>query len=316
MNQPDLSIIVVSWNTQDLLRDCLRSVFAEPTGLTLDVIVWDNRSEDNSREIVRSEFPQARLIENPANIGFAAANNAAFPTCRADRILLLNSDAVVRGDALRVLITFLDAHPNAAAIAPRLLQTDAGLDILGCGELVTLRTAVNHWLFLARIFPNSDHFRGMYGYAGVDDVRSGEVGWVSGACMLVRRQVIEQIGGMNERWFMYAEDHEWCARMRRAGWHIYHVPEAVVEHRHGASTSKNPAISFMPLRADRELFVALNHPSGLELLAFDGVRTVGHLLRSAGYLARGIRHRDQAWIARAWLAFRYAWASLPRLSAE
>src|SRR5450755_3364723 len=110
MQQPDLSIVIVSWNTRELLRDCLVSVLAEPTGLKLEVFVTDNASADNSAPMVRESFPQVQVVENETNLGFAAANNRVFPLCRAEKILLLNSDTVVKGNALRVLVDFLDAH--------------------------------------------------------------------------------------------------------------------------------------------------------------------------------------------------------------
>src|SRR5437016_20789 len=105
--KPDLSIVIVSWNTRELLRDCLTSVFREPTGLTLEVVVADNASADSSAKMVRDSFPEVRLIENEANIGFAAANNRAFAFCHADKILLLNSDTVLKADALKLLVDFL-----------------------------------------------------------------------------------------------------------------------------------------------------------------------------------------------------------------
>jgi GT2 family glycosyltransferase len=286
MDRPDLSVVIVSWNTRDLLRDCLASVFAEPSGLKLEVFVADNASSDGSAQMVRDSFSKVRLIENEKNLGFAAANNAVFPLCQSDKILLLNPDTVVKADALRVLSAFLDRHAEAGAVAPKLAQTEADVDILGCGNLLTLETSINHWLFLARWFPRI--FDGIYYYAGVHDDKTREVGWVSGACMLVRRAVIDQVGPLHERWFMYAEDHEWCARMKQAGWRIFHVPAAVVEHRHGASFQQNEAISLSPITAERELFIHLNHPSRLELLIYDLTRTIGFGLRATGYFLRGI----------------------------
>ena len=285
MKSPEISVVIVSWNTRELLRDCLRSVFTEPTGLTLEVFVVDNKSTDGSVEMVRHEFPGVHLIENETNIGFAAANNRAFPVCRADKILVLNSDTVVRAKALRMLAQFLDRHPDTAAVAPKLEQSHA-VDILGCGRQLSLRTAANHWLFLARMFPQLPAFEGVYYYRGKHDVRVREVDWISGACMLVRRSVIEQVGALDEHWFMYAEDQEWCARMKKHGWKIYHLPEAIVEHRHGASLEQNPQISALPLKATRDLFVRLNSPSRFQLFVFDAIITMGLILRGFGELAR------------------------------
>lgn len=286
MPQPDLSIVIVNWNTRELLRDCLHSVFAEAANLQLEVFVADNASTDGSAEMVKADFPQVRLIENQKNLGFAAANNAVFPLCAADKILLLNSDTIVKGDALAVLAGFLDRHSDVAAVGPKLEQH--GLYIIGCGRQATLRTTINHWLFLSRLFPRIKAFEGIYHYAGVHDNETREVDWVSGACMLVRRTVSDQVGPLSERWFMYAEDHEWCARMKRRGWKIFLVPNAVVEHRHGASGEMNRAISLLPIEASRELFIELNNPSRLQLWLHDAARALGMSARAVAYLLKSL----------------------------
>src|SRR5256714_1826586 len=286
-SKPDISVVIVNWNTRDLLRDCLNSVFAEPTGLQIEAIVVDNKSSDGSAEMVRSEFPQVRLVQNETNLGFAAANNRAFPLCRAEKILLLNSDTVVYANALRTLAEFLDRHREAAAVAPKLEQSHA-VDILGCGRQLSLRTAANHWLFPARLFPGVRAFEGVYYYRGKHDDRAREVDWVAGACMLVRRSVIEQIGPLGEQWFMYAEDQEWCARMKNSGWKIYHLPDAVVEHRHGASFEQKPELAMLPLKASRDLFVQLNAPTRAQLVAYDLIVCLGLAMRGLGESIRSV----------------------------
>jgi N-acetylglucosaminyl-diphospho-decaprenol L-rhamnosyltransferase len=152
-----------------------------------------------------------------------------------------------------------------------------------------LRTAVNHWLLFARLFPNLRSFEGVYYYRHKHDDRVREVDWVSGACMMVRRSVIDEIGPLSEQAFMYAEDHEWCARMRQKGWKIFHVPEAVVEHRHGASFEQNPQIAALPYEASRKLFVHLNNPSRLKVLSYDIVVTLGLTMRAVGEFVRSLR---------------------------
>ena len=282
----DLSVIILNWNTQDLLRDCLDSVFAEPTGLRLEVFVVDNASSDGSPEMVRLAFPAAKLIENDENVGFAVANNRTFPLCSADKILLLNSDTVVLGDALRVLVNFMDQHRQAGIIGPKLTHPHARLDVLGCGGQMSLRTTINHSLFLSRFFPRI--FEGTFHYCGVHDDVARRVGWVSGACMLVRRQAIDSVGPMSEQWFMYCEDQEWCARMLRNDWEVWHVPDAVVEHRLHASSDKNPDVFLMPTTTGRELFIKLNQPSRFALLVYDVVSALGFILRAIGYFVRSI----------------------------
>ena len=301
MQPPAISIVIVSWNTCDLLRECLTSVFAEPTGLQLQVLVGDNGSTDGSIEKVRAEFPHVILVENTENLGFAAANNRLFPLCRAELIMLLNSDTVVKGDALRVLTNFLAAHPKAGCVAPKLLHPQARLSVLGCGHQATLRTTFNHYLFLARLFPHVRAFEGTHLYVGKHDDKPRSVGWVSGACMVVRKSVINQAGPLTEQWFMYAEDQEWCARIHAAGWDIVHVPAAVVEHHLGASATDKSETAHITYRASRELFIQQNKPSALQLLAFDATRGTGLAIRAVGSFVRSLvdRPRRELWRRRA-----------------
>ena len=308
MEQPDISVVIISWNTRELLRDCLRSVYSEPTGLALEVFVADNQSSDGSADMVQREFPQVRLIRNESNLGFAVANNRVFPLCRADAILLLNSDTIVQADALRVLHTFLQTHPEVGAVGPKLLHPHAGLKVLGCGQQATLRATVNHWLFLSRLFPHVRAFEGIHHFVGLHDKAPRSVGWVSGACMMVRRAVLDEVGPLSERWFMYAEDQEWCARMIGAGWPVFHVPEAVVEHHLSASTAQNAEVSLLPFTAGRDLFIQRMRPSRLQLWIYDFSRAVGLAIRSAGYFVAGSlsKGRHAMWRSRSRAFWRYA----------
>lgn len=287
ISKPDISVVIVTWNTRDLLRDCLKSVFATPSSLNLEVFVVDNASTDSSSEMVRAEFPQVRLIENSDNVGFARANNQAFPFCQGHKIVLLNSDTVVVGNALETLSRFLNDHSDVGAVAPKLEQSQT-VDILGCGRALTLRTAINHWLLLARLFPHTSFFEGVYYYRDAHDDKPREVDWISGACMMVRRPVIDEVGSLSEESFMYAEDQEWCSRMRQRGWKIVHLPEAVVEHRHGASFEQNPQIAALPYQASRKLFVQLNSPSRPKLFLYDMVVTFGLMIRAIGEFLRSL----------------------------
>jgi len=284
--RPDLSIIIISWNTRELLRECLTSVFAEPSGLKLEVFVADNASSDGSAEMVREAFPQVCVIENKENLGFATANNRVLPLCHAGTILLLNSDTVVKGDAFRVMLQFLAEHPDVGAVGPKLLHPQTKLSVLGCGHQPTLRTLFNHYFFLARLLPHISIFEGVHFYVGKHDHEPRAVGWISGASLMLRLEVYKQIGGLNERWFMYGEDVEWCARMLAREWKIYQVPAAVVDHFGGASLAQNASASLLPLVASRELFIQTQQPSRWQLFAFDLIHVCGLAMRSVGYLVR------------------------------
>ncbi len=285
---PDLSVVIVSWNTRGLLRDCLQSVFASAGALDLEVFVVDNDSADGSKQMVQSEFEQVQLIVNEENVGFAAANNQAFPHCTSEFILLLNSDTQVIGDALDRLVSFMRSHPKAGAIGPKVVHPHMRLQVLSCGYQPTLRTLFNHYFGLSSLFPENPAFRGWHLRMGVHDDRVRPVEWISGACLLVRRAVIDQVGPLSETWFMYAEDMEWCQRISAAGWQLFHVPGAVVEHRLGASVDQNKAVSGMWVHSLRSYYVSRARPSRLQVLGFNGILTTGLALRAVAYSLRGL----------------------------
>jgi GT2 family glycosyltransferase len=304
----DISIVIVSWNTRELLRDCLRSVFDHANELALEVFIVDNNSKDGSAEMVRQSFPQVRLIQNDHNVGFAAANNQAFPKCSSEFELLLNSDTIVVGDALRTLVEFARAHPEAGAVGPRLLHPRLKLRVLGCGYQPTLWHEFTHQFGLSSLFPHSRFFRGVHLFVNVHDDRVREVEWISGACLLVRKSVIEDVGGLSEQWFMYAEDMEWCRRILDAGWKLYSVPQAVVEHYLSASTKQREDAVIISVTAGRSYFIYSQNPSRLKLILFDLVSISGNLLRAAAFYIRSLTdaHHARMWRSRARLFARYA----------
>jgi hypothetical protein len=228
----DISLIIVNWNGKDLLRECLRSVREEraradaPTG---EVIVVDNASTDGSAAMVREEFPEAQLIVNSQNVGFAAGNNGGLRRCRGRYAVLLNSDAQLQAGALRALMEFMDAHCDAGAAGPLLLYPDGRWQPSG-RPFPTLRR------FLAEV-------TGAYARAGgdarllrdVDPAQVREVDEVSGACLMVRRAAWEQVGLLDENFFLLYEDIDWCRRLKEGGWKIFYVPQARVVHHYGAS---------------------------------------------------------------------------------
>jgi GT2 family glycosyltransferase len=223
-----LSIIIASWNVRDLLAACLASLRA--VTLEIEIIVVDNASTDGSAEMVAAEFPQATLIRNATNIGFARANNQGICLARGRYVLLLNADTVVPPGALAALVDFMDAHPQAGACGPRLLHPDGTPQPYAFGRDPTpvylLWRGLNRLLF----------HRYVHDWA-TDQVQEAE--WVSGACLIVRREAIEQIGGLDENIFMYFEDNDWCLRLRRAGWRVYYNPQASITHLGGQSVKQN-----------------------------------------------------------------------------
>lgn len=226
----DLSIIVVSYNTEALLRACLHSIPAACAGLTHETYVVDNVSSDGSAEMVRREFPGVHLTVAPSNLGFARANNLALalPEVQESRyVLLLNPDTEAAPDSLAALVRFMDAHPDAGACGPKLLNTDGSIQRNGGKFPGVLRDFLSvtglRKLAMRR-------YEIALGYGREDFDTLVEVDQVSGACLLARGEVLEKVGPLDERFFMFYEEIDWCWRIKRAGWAVYYVPEAVVTH--------------------------------------------------------------------------------------
>lgn len=225
-----LSIIIVNWNTRNLLVSCLHSLrlAAHPDW---EAIVVDNASTDDSVVVVQANFPTVHLIVNSTNSGFGAANNQGIRACRGAFVLLLNSDTEMRSGALETLLAFMTAHPDAGAVGPRLLRLDGSAQPFAFGNDPTLR------YLLARGANALLRKRPLHNWATPDIQR---VDWVSGACMLVRRAAIEEVGLLDEKIFMYFEDNDWCLRFRKAGWNVYYCPQAEILHLGGQSMKKSP----------------------------------------------------------------------------
>jgi len=235
----DLSVVIVSWNVRDLLRACLRSVLGSLAGsdLLAEIIVVDNGSGDGTPEMIQSEYPAVTLIASPDNLGFAKANNLAIRQSAGQYILLLNPDAEVVGDAIPALVAFLRQHREVGVVGPMLLNGDGTVQSsrrrfptvpLGFIESTILQRYVPGARMLLRYYCED---------RPLNEVQ--DVDWLVGACLLVRREAIEMVGLLDEQFFMYLEEVDWCYRLRQAGWKIVFLPEAKVIHYYGQSSEKN-----------------------------------------------------------------------------
>ena len=228
----DISVIIVNWNTMELLANCLKSIEETAHGLSLDVIVVDNASEDGSVAMLRECFPRVKMIENRENRGFGAANNQAMRVMAGRYALLLNSDTVLVEHAVEKLFAFLETHPAAAMACGQLLNADGSKQnsIAGFPGLLTLltNTSLLEYLFPRR-YPSK-----RYPHCEPLEVDSG-----IGACLMVRKKAINAVGMFDERYFFFFEETDWAFRMRRAGWKIYHVPDAYIYHFQGRSIGRN-----------------------------------------------------------------------------
>ncbi len=261
----DLSIIIVSWNTRYILCDCVASIYAQTRDIKFEVIVIDNASIDGSAEMVKREFPQIVLVENSKNAGFAAANNQGINIARGRYVLLLNSDTIVLDDAISKTVSFANDNPAAAVVGCRILNPDKTLQPT-CFMFPSLLNMFLSTAYLYKLFPRSWFFgREQMSWWNRDDVR--EVDVVTGCFMLVRREAIEQVGVMDERFFMYGEETDWCYRFRQAGWKILFTPSAEIIHLGGASTKQMKPEMVLQLRASILLFLKKHRGRWVHVLA-------------------------------------------------
>ena len=253
MKQLDLSIVIVSWNTRGILHDCLSSVYEETNNVSFEVIVIDNASTDGSGEMVKSEFPQVILLENRKNRGFAAANNQGITIAKGRYVLLLNSDTVILDNAIARTVAFADAHTDAAVVGCRVLNPDRTLQRT-CFMFPSILNMLLSSSYLYKLFSKSKFFgRERMTWWDRSDVRGVDV--VTGCLMLVRREAIEQVGGMDEQFFMYGEETDWCYRFKEAGWKVMFTPCAEIIHLGGASSRQKQSEMILQLRGSILLFM-------------------------------------------------------------
>jgi GT2 family glycosyltransferase len=242
----ELSIIIVSWNVQEYLRRCLNSLRADvEPGLKHEIIVVDNHSSDHTIAMLTRDFPEVRLIHNRDNLGFARANNQGIESSRGKFVMLLNPDTEVKKGCISTLISFLQSHDKAGVVGPQLLNMDGTLQASG----LNFPSFANSLLGYFRL---KGEVTGAY-FVHTD--QPAMVNALVGACLLVRREVIDQVGGLDEDYFMYVEEADWCYRIQNRGWHIYYVPEAQVCHRKGGSARHVPLETYVRLRESRILFL-------------------------------------------------------------
>jgi GT2 family glycosyltransferase len=246
----DLAVIIVNYNTCELLRNCLASVYGSQGHLKFKVVVVDNASSDGSMAMVQAEFPQAELIGSPVNGGFAFANNLGLrrvgfdasgpPAIQAPRYaLLLNPDTILPPPALADMVAFLDDHPDAGAAGPKLIRLDGSLDLACRRAFPTPAVSFYRRLGFSKLFPRSPTF-GRYNMTYIDPDEMIEVDSVVGAFMMVRREAIAQAGLLDETYFMYGEDLDWAYQIKANGWKIYYNPAVTVTHVKRASSRHSP----------------------------------------------------------------------------
>jgi len=283
---PDVSIIIVNWNTRDLLASCLDSITQTAGDLEVEIIVVDNASTDSSQAMVRERQPQVYLIENDRNVGFARANNRALATARGRYSLLLNSDTIVLPGTLETMVRFADLHPDAGIIGCKLLNRDGSLQE-SWASFPTLKSEilgqnVRKWQAVA------------------DTPNAYIVDWVGGACMLVRSVTVDEVGPLDEDFFMYSEETDWCYRVRQKDWLIYYLTSAGVVHLGGGSASRASAEQLLRLYESKIRFFHKHYdPTQAMLLRFGLVAA-----NLSGLIRRALQCNEQEALSARWTLIR------------
>ncbi|MCR9059172.1 MAG: glycosyltransferase family 2 protein [Roseibium album] len=235
MSSPDLSIVIVNWNTKALLNDCLTSCSKSPNADNEEIIVVDNASDDGSVEMVKADFPNVVLIENQTNRGFAAANNQGFEVAQGRHILLLNSDTVVHGDVLAQTVRYMDEFPDIGVLGCRVLNPD-GTTQPNTSRFPSLLNLIilSSGLWKIKSIPFFDRYR-MQNWDR-KDARDVEI--VAGCYMTVRKEAMDVVGPLDEDFYFFGEETDWCVRFKRAGWRVHCAPVGEITHLGGGSAKK------------------------------------------------------------------------------
>lgn len=260
-----LSIVIVSWNTKQILAECLNSiapVFERMNSLDnpIEVIVVDNASSDGTISLLKESYEWVTLIDTGENLGFPGGNNRGFDVSQGEYILLLNPDTVVHGSAIEELVQFLDSNPDVGAVGSRLLNTDGSLQE-SCYPRPTIGRELWRLFHLDRIKAIGIYDMDRW---SLTDPRKVDV--LMGACILVRRPIIQKIGGMDEEYFMYSEEVDLCRRIQKDGWPIYWFPQAQITHYGGQSTNLVKTEMFLRLYESKLLYFSKNHGRTVALI--------------------------------------------------
>jgi N-acetylglucosaminyl-diphospho-decaprenol L-rhamnosyltransferase len=279
----DLSIIVVSYNTREHLARCLRALPAATTGLAWDAIVVDNASGDGSAEMIRRDFPAVTLIANRDNVGFARACNAGLQVAGGRFLLLLNSDAVATPGSLSALVRYARAYPRVGAVGPRIRTAD-GRPARSCFRFPSLARPYLNIAVVQRLV--GDRFGLPYAWDHPCLRDGGVVDWLSGACLLLRREALAGAGALDERYFMYFEDTDLCRRLWRAGWQVVFWPVVEVLHEGGASGRGHEGRLSVEHRRSALIYFSTHH-AGLVSAGVRAITVAAALARAV----KSLRHR-------------------------
>ena len=298
---PDLSICIVNWNVRQLLQQCLQALPDATVPLTTEIIVVDNASTDGSAAL-RGVFPHVRWVQNTVNVGFSRANNQALALSTGRYVCFLNPDTVPQPGSLTTLVRYLENHPHVGIVGPQLRYPDMSLQPSRY-RFPSVLTALMESTPLGWRWPNNPWAR-RYHCSDHPPDREQEVDWLNGACIVVRRAVLEQIGGFDERFFMYSEEMDLCRRARTAGWRVMYVPQAVVIHHEGKSSEQVVAARHVYFNRSKVRYFRKHHGPWAAAVVLWGIRLqyAGELLLEGGKWLLGHKRGLRAQRVRAYWA--------------
>ena len=292
MTAADVAVVIVNWNTVDLLDECLQSVVDHgPSDLRTEVIVVDNASRDGSVAHLRRHWPSVRVIENDENVGFCRANNQAIRTTDAPNLLLINTDARLTEGCADTMLGYLERDPRAAVVGPRLVYGDGTFQRWTAGRSLSLGSCASYYLGFDRLARQVPALSGIY--LPFDTDQPFRPGWVTSAVMLLRRAALDDIGLLDEEIFVYMDDVDLCQRATDSGWNVWYAADTTAVHFMGASTKRETGkVSPEAMRAFNRWYERRHGTRSAR--AVRAMQTVGFGARAGLHTINGLVHRDDA----------------------
>jgi len=295
INSIDVSLIIVNWNTKDLLVKCIESIYKETTEHTFEIIVVDNGSSDDSQYEIKRRFHDVILIENSRNLGFAKANNIGIEKAIGRYITLVNSDIVVLDSCIDKMIYYMDSHNEIGAMGPKTINEDLTLR-QNCREFPSLRSLFCEMLFLDTLFPRVYIFRGKtLSTQTYEQNHEAEV--ISGCFFMVRREALDQVGYLDERFYIYGEDVDWCKRFHSHKWKVIFYADAISIHHGGGSASKAP-LKFLMEKENADLKYWKKHHGHVAVFLYLLLRITYHCLYTLGWMLIFVCKKSKRKVAR------------------
>jgi len=287
--RPDVSIVIVNWNTRQFLLECIETLLAETVDTRLEIIVVDNGSEDGSQDALRERYPDVTLIENGANLGFARANNVGFRVAAGRYLCLVNTDVIALDRVVDKLVAHMDANPGIGVLGPRTLTRDRKLR-QNCRRFPTLLNAAGDYLMLKRLLPGIEALEGRTLKASTySATHDAEV--LSGCFMMVRRDAFDQVGPLDEDFFFYGEDTDWCKRFVDAGWRVVYFADAEAIHFGGGSTKAYPVKYYLTME-QADLRYWRKHQPPAACAVYVAMKSVYHLACAAAWVPLSLLRPD------------------------